>query len=73
MMIRLECSASGLVESCRRLQCKGSNLFIGDLIKKKTPKGCNITSCVYRGHTGQKIHRRYSFHFYFGVFFIKNT
>ncbi|KAA8541217.1 hypothetical protein F0562_025176 [Nyssa sinensis] len=55
--LRLQCSPSGIVASCSHLQCKGSNLFIGDTYETQTAFGCNITACVYRGHSGRKIFR----------------
>ncbi|KAL3529347.1 hypothetical protein ACH5RR_008669 [Cinchona calisaya] len=54
-ILNLQCSASGLLASCSRLQCKGSNLFIGDVQQTHTVHGCNVSTCVYRGHFGRKI------------------
>ncbi|XP_059640693.1 lysM domain-containing GPI-anchored protein 1-like [Cornus florida] len=55
--LSLQCSPSGIVASCSHLQCKGSNLFIGDVYEKPTALGCNVTACNYRGHFGRKIFR----------------
>lgn len=55
--LNLQCFPSGIMVACNRLQCKASHLFIGDVVVTKTPAGCNITTCVYRGHGGRKIFR----------------
>uniref|UniRef100_A0A5B7BY32 Putative lysM domain-containing GPI-anchored protein 1-like n=1 Tax=Davidia involucrata TaxID=16924 RepID=A0A5B7BY32_DAVIN len=55
--LSLQCSPSGIVASCSHLQCKGSNLFIGDTYEMQTAFGCNVTACAYRGHSGRKIFR----------------
>ncbi|XP_043716775.1 lysM domain-containing GPI-anchored protein 1-like isoform X1 [Telopea speciosissima] len=51
----LRCSPSGIGTSCSHLQCKATNLFIGDIHMDRTPGGCNVTKCIYRGHFGRKI------------------
>lgn len=56
--LNLQCAISGNIGvsvSCSHLQCKGSKLFIGDVCVKQSATGCNITTCVYRGHNGGKI------------------
>ncbi|KAM1340640.1 hypothetical protein ACFX2H_039005 [Malus domestica] len=55
--LNLHCSPSGIVPSCSHLQCKDSDVFIGDVITKPTSFGCNVSTCVYRGHNGRKIFR----------------
>ncbi|XP_015883016.2 lysM domain-containing GPI-anchored protein 1 [Ziziphus jujuba] len=56
--LNLQCSTSGLDISCSHLQCKGTNLFIGDFYTNQTMNGyCNVTKCIYRGHSGRKIFR----------------
>ncbi|KAJ4825674.1 hypothetical protein Tsubulata_039107 [Turnera subulata] len=55
--LQLQCSPSGIVASCTNLQCKDSDLFIGDSYVNRTNTGCNVTTCVYRGHLGGKIFR----------------
>lgn len=64
MVISLRCLASGIVTSCSHLQCKGSDMFIGDYTYNKYSTNlqpnttlCNVTACVYRGHYGRKIFR----------------
>ncbi|XP_042482238.1 lysM domain-containing GPI-anchored protein 1-like isoform X1 [Macadamia integrifolia] len=51
----LRCSPSSIGTSCFHLQCKGTDLFIGDIRMEQTRGGCNVTKCIYRGHLGQKI------------------
>ncbi|KAF3788835.1 LysM domain-containing GPI-anchored protein 1 [Nymphaea thermarum] len=53
--LNMQCSSFPLYTSCHRLQCKGSNLFIGDVSEKQSSRGCNITSCLYRGYLGHTI------------------
>ncbi|GKV27015.1 hypothetical protein SLEP1_g36224 [Rubroshorea leprosula] len=55
--LNLRCGPSGIETTCSQLQCKGSELFIGDSHVNQTATGCNITTCVYRGHLGGKIFR----------------
>ncbi|XP_062029267.1 lysM domain-containing GPI-anchored protein 1-like [Rosa rugosa] len=55
--LNLQCFPSGIVNACSHLQCKGSNIFIGDVSINRTATGCNISTCVYRGHNGGKIFR----------------
>lgn len=56
--LSMECSASGIVDKCSHLQCKDSNLFIGENHEKHTASGnCNVTACIYRGHLGGKTFR----------------
>lgn len=66
---RLHCMASETGVSCSHLQCKGSDLFIGDTCVNHTANGCNLRACVYRGHYGSKIFRRYSIRILFHSFF----
>ncbi|XP_022754861.1 lysM domain-containing GPI-anchored protein 1-like [Durio zibethinus] len=55
----LRCWPSGIAPLCYdQLRCKDSDLFIGDSLVHKTPFGCKVTSCIYRGHNGGKIYRR---------------
>lgn len=55
----LRCWPSCIVPSCyNQLQCKDSDLFIGDSFVQKTQSGCKVTSCIYRGHNGGKIYKR---------------
>ncbi|WRX19560.1 LysM domain - like 5 [Theobroma cacao] len=55
--LNLRCWPSGIAPSCSQLQCKDSDLFIGDSVVNNTPFGCKVTTCIYRGHNGGKIYR----------------
>ncbi|KAK4361984.1 hypothetical protein RND71_017225 [Anisodus tanguticus] len=55
--LSLECSPSGIVDKCSDLQCKDSNLFIGERHEKNIASGCQVTACIYRGHLGGKTFR----------------
>ncbi|KAJ8536007.1 hypothetical protein K7X08_034408 [Anisodus acutangulus] len=55
--LSLECSPSGIVDKCSHLQCKDSNIFIGERHENHTTSGCNVIACIYRGHLGGKIFR----------------
>lgn len=56
--LNLRCWPSCIVPSCyNQLQCKDSDLFIGDSFVQKTQSGCKVTSCIYRGHNGGKIYK----------------
>ncbi|GMP33066.1 hypothetical protein CsSME_00006550 [Camellia sinensis var. sinensis] len=55
--LSLQCSPSGIEQSCPNLQCKGSNLFIGDAYERPTTFGCSVNECVYRGHFKHKIYK----------------
>ncbi|KAM3380340.1 lysM domain-containing GPI-anchored protein 1 [Capsicum galapagoense] len=55
--LSLDCSPSEIVDKCSHLQCKNSNLFIGERHENHTTSGCNVTACIYRGHLGGKIFR----------------
>ncbi|KAK4283448.1 hypothetical protein QN277_000397 [Acacia crassicarpa] len=58
--LRLHCYPSTLPVPCFNLQCKDSNLVIGDQHVTYFNPGCNVTQCVYRGHIGGKILRSVS-------------
>lgn len=51
----LYCAPSLLATSCPSMQCKDSNLLIGDVIEQHTSAGCNVTSCLYGGYIKGKI------------------
>ncbi|ONI09152.1 hypothetical protein PRUPE_5G220900 [Prunus persica] len=55
--LKLHCSPSGIVGPCSHLQCKESDLFIGDVSIQQNAIGCNVSTCLYRGHNGRKIFR----------------
>lgn len=54
--LNLYCAPSLLATSCPSMQCKDSNLLIGDVIEQQTTAGCNVTSCLYSGYLNGRIH-----------------
>ncbi|PKA52193.1 LysM domain-containing GPI-anchored protein 1 [Apostasia shenzhenica] len=47
--LNLYCTASSLAVSCSSMQCRGSNLMLGNVTSQATSAGCNVTSCSYGG------------------------
>ncbi|OIW14495.1 hypothetical protein TanjilG_12088 [Lupinus angustifolius] len=47
--LNLYCMPSSLAASCSSMQCKSSNLMIGNVTLQQTGGGCNVTSCNYDG------------------------
>ncbi|GKA71138.1 LysM domain-containing GPI-anchored protein 1-like protein [Tanacetum coccineum] len=46
---RLYCQPASLSVSCSSMQCKGSNLMLGNVTVQQSSAGCNVTSCSYGG------------------------
>jgi len=40
---------ASLAVSCSSMQCRGSNLMLGNVTVQQTSGGCNVTSCNYDG------------------------
>ncbi|WVZ18733.1 hypothetical protein V8G54_006055 [Vigna mungo] len=47
--LNLYCMPASLAVSCSSMQCKGSNLMLGNVTVQQTSGGCNVTSCNYDG------------------------
>ncbi|KAK4352723.1 hypothetical protein RND71_028241 [Anisodus tanguticus] len=45
----LYCTPASLAVSCSSMQCKNSNLMLGNVTVQQTGGGCNVTSCNYDG------------------------
>ncbi|KHN47028.1 LysM domain-containing GPI-anchored protein 1 [Glycine soja] len=45
----LYCMPASLAVSCSSMQCRGSNLMLGNVTVQQTSGGCNVTSCNYDG------------------------
>ncbi|XP_020582886.1 lysM domain-containing GPI-anchored protein 1-like [Phalaenopsis equestris] len=45
----LYCTPASLAVSCSSMQCRGSNLMLGNVTAQPTTAGCNVTSCSYGG------------------------
>ncbi|KAL8224376.1 hypothetical protein R6Q57_019851 [Mikania cordata] len=46
---RLYCQPASLSVSCSSMQCKTSNLMLGNVTVQQSSAGCNVTSCGYGG------------------------
>ncbi|KAE8690418.1 LysM domain-containing GPI-anchored protein 1 [Hibiscus syriacus] len=51
----LYCMPSSLAVSCSSMQCKGSNLKLGNVTVQQSSAGCNVTSCAYGGYANGTI------------------
>ncbi|XP_020228985.1 lysM domain-containing GPI-anchored protein 1 [Cajanus cajan] len=47
--LNLYCMPASLAVSCSSMQCRGSNLMLGNVTVQQTGGGCNVTSCNYNG------------------------
>ncbi|CAI8584200.1 unnamed protein product [Vicia faba] len=47
--LNLYCMPASLAVSCSSMQCKSSNLMLGNVTVQQTSGGCNVTSCSYDG------------------------
>ncbi|XP_011626548.1 lysM domain-containing GPI-anchored protein 1 isoform X2 [Amborella trichopoda] len=47
--LNLYCTPSPLAVSCSSMQCKNSNLMLGNVTVQPTSAGCNVSSCSYDG------------------------
>ncbi|KAI3733890.1 hypothetical protein L6452_13348 [Arctium lappa] len=45
----LYCQPASLSVSCSSMQCKSSNLMLGNVTVQQSSAGCNVTSCGYGG------------------------
>ncbi|KAK8491043.1 hypothetical protein V6N12_036919 [Hibiscus sabdariffa] len=51
----LYCMPSPLAVSCSSMQCKSSNLKLGNVTVQQSSAGCNVTSCAYGGYVNGTI------------------
>ncbi|KAF4348741.1 hypothetical protein CsatB_007851 [Cannabis sativa] len=47
--LNLYCMPASLAVSCSSMQCKNSNLMVGNYTTQQTSAGCNVSSCKYGG------------------------
>ncbi|KAM7253356.1 hypothetical protein ACFE04_025974 [Oxalis oulophora] len=47
--LNLYCMPSSLAASCSSMQCKNSNLMLGNTTMQQSSAGCNVTRCSYGG------------------------
>ncbi|KAG2303531.1 hypothetical protein Bca4012_062276 [Brassica carinata] len=45
----LYCEPASLAVSCSSMQCRSSNLMLGNITVQQSSAGCNVTSCDYNG------------------------
>ncbi|GLT47099.1 hypothetical protein SLA2020_208180 [Shorea laevis] len=51
----LYCMPASLAVSCSSMQCKNSNLMVGNVTVQQSGGGCNVTSCNYGGYVNGTI------------------
>ncbi|XWS21616.1 hypothetical protein CRYUN_Cryun30bG0069600 [Craigia yunnanensis] len=51
----LYCMPASLAVSCSSMQCKSSNLMLGNVTVQQSSAGCNVTSCAYGGYANGTI------------------
>ncbi|PSS17528.1 LysM domain-containing GPI-anchored protein [Actinidia chinensis var. chinensis] len=51
----LYCMPSSLAVSCSSMQCRNSNLMLGNVTWQQSSAGCNVTSCSYGGYVNGSI------------------
>ncbi|XP_057486703.1 lysM domain-containing GPI-anchored protein 1-like [Actinidia eriantha] len=51
----LYCMPSSLAVSCSSMQCRNSNLMLGNITWQQSSAGCNVTSCSYGGYVNGSI------------------
>ncbi|GFP84331.1 lysm domain-containing GPI-anchored protein 1 [Phtheirospermum japonicum] len=51
----LYCTPATLPVSCSSMQCRNSNLMVGNITAQQTAGGCNVTSCGYSGFVNGSI------------------
>ncbi|CAO2839160.1 unnamed protein product [Amaranthus hypochondriacus] len=51
----LYCMPASLAVSCSSMQCRGSNLMLGNSTIQQSSAGCNVTSCNYDGYANGTI------------------
>lgn len=51
----LYCTPASLAVSCSSMQCKNSNLMVGNVTVQQTSAGCNVTTCSYDGFVNGSI------------------
>ncbi|XP_052206012.1 lysM domain-containing GPI-anchored protein 1-like [Diospyros lotus] len=51
----LYCMPASLAVSCSSMQCRHSNLMLGNVTWQQSTAGCNVTSCSYSGYVNGTI------------------
>ncbi|KAF5200803.1 lysM domain-containing GPI-anchored protein [Thalictrum thalictroides] len=58
--LNLYCTPASLAVSCSSMQCRNSNLMLGNVTAQASAAGCNVTSCTYGGYVNGTILTRLS-------------
>lgn len=53
--LNLYCMPASLAVSCSSMQCRNSNLMLGNVTTQQSSAGCNVTSCNYGGFVNGSI------------------
>ncbi|BFG19099.1 hypothetical protein CerSpe_053730 [Prunus speciosa] len=53
--LNLYCQPASLAVSCSSMQCRNSNLMVGNVTVQQSGGGCNVTSCNYGGFVNGSI------------------
>ncbi|KAK6939867.1 LysM domain [Dillenia turbinata] len=53
--LKLYCMPASLAVSCSSMQCRNSNLMLGNVTVQQSSAGCNVTSCSYGGYVNGTI------------------
>ncbi|KAK4775638.1 hypothetical protein SAY87_023599 [Trapa incisa] len=53
--LNLYCMPSSLAVSCSSMQCRSSNLMVGNVTMQQSSAGCNVISCKYGGFVNGSI------------------
>ncbi|XP_050366093.1 lysM domain-containing GPI-anchored protein 1-like [Argentina anserina] len=53
--LNLYCEPASLAVLCSSMQCKNSNLMVGNITAQQTSAGCNVSSCNYGGFVNGSI------------------
>ncbi|CAK7346991.1 unnamed protein product [Dovyalis caffra] len=53
--LNLYCTPASLAVSCSSMQCRNSNLMLGNVTVQQSSAGCNVTSCSYGGYVNGTI------------------
>ena len=56
----LYCMPASLAVSCSSMQCRNSNLMLGNVTAQQSSAGCNVTSCSYGGYVNGTIMTTYA-------------
>ena len=57
----LYCMPASLAVSCSSMQCRNSNLMLGNVTFQQSSAGCNVTACHYGGYVNGTIVTRYCY------------